>query len=162
MTKKRKVTSRVDRWQEQASEAERSVNEVLDLVEDVSEVSGDDRHAVIQLLLSECDKAIDALSELSSVKEEYDAWHDNMEANEGLQATATYERLEEIVALDIEDARDRLNEVRDRIDNELNNTTASLDDEGELINDIRDDLQGIQNDVESFLSVDLPRGFGRD
>ena len=58
-----------------------------------------------------CSKAISAIEELEALQEEYQEWQDNLP--DGLDQSATAEKLEAVSELDLEGAKDALQEADD-------------------------------------------------
>lgn len=100
-------------------------------------------HAECDKLSSQLEKALsdleNALSELESVKSEYEEWQGNMP--DSMQGSATYEKLEEVGQLAVDDAVAKCSELSENVNSGLSE-----------INDLLSEAE----------SIDLPQGFGRD
>ena len=105
-----KPKSRPQRWADATSEASQALT-------DMEEAKG---------------KFEDAMSELQSIKEEYEEWKDNMPEN--MASSPLGEKLEEVCNLDFESASSD-------IDNAIDTARGVVDEAG---------------------AIDLPRGFGKD
>jgi hypothetical protein len=131
--------SRADRWLSAVSDAKEALDEVVGARDSFNQ----DVEALIEQHLSKpLVELWDAVERLDEVKQEYQEWYDNMP--EGLQGSATGEKLEAITELDTDPSSlgiDIGNVEPPEIDLDLDEVTQALD-EAE--------------------SAELPVGFGRD
>lgn len=128
---------------------------------------------VLNLLSDAEDKlgeAVDAASDLQSVKEEYSEWYSNIQGT-NLENGPTGEKLQEIDNLDIDFISSEIDGAVQKI-TELRLALESKE-KGEANEMTEDDIEADFDNIISFLdsakssvedaeSVDLPRGFGRD
>jgi predicted metal-dependent hydrolase len=128
-----KSKSRADRWQE-------AVNDARTALERMQEAGRD-------FNLSELESAAgafeDAMQALADTKAEYEEWHGNLP--ESLQSSATGEKLEAIINIDVENAVVCLDDIQQAIEAAVEEALAEAAD-------VLDEAEG----------AELPVGFGRD
>jgi uncharacterized protein YydD (DUF2326 family) len=140
---KTKPKSRTKRWNEAASNAVSSLQEL----ETIQQSEAADRD-LAQWGQTAAD-AETALSELNDIKQEYSDWLDNLPEN--LQSSNLAEKLQTVCDIDIDDA---ISTVQEAI--AMNEAKLKSDELEDL------DINSALSTAEDAENADLPLGFGRD
>jgi hypothetical protein len=128
-----KRQSRADRWTSAVSEAKAALERIQDAGQELD-------FAEMESAASDFENAMQALSD---VKEEYQEWYDNLP--ESLQGSATGEKLEAVVNIDVDNASVYMDGIQEAIQAAIEEALAEAVD--------------VLDEAES---AELPVGFGRD
>lgn len=128
-----KRQSRSDRWNAAVSDARSALDRIQESAQNLD--------------LGEMESAAsdfeNAMQDLANVKEEYQDWYDNLP--ESLQGSATGEKLEQVVEIDVESAVVYVDDIQSAIQ-------QALEEVLETAVEVLDEAE----------NAELPVGFGRD